>query len=100
MTTRKVDFRFAGGDAERRATPNGMRVARRRDQRFRRYAAVVEAVAAHLVALDQHDLAAELCGTGCYRETARARADDAKVGANDFAHGAVSAFALRGANAR
>ena len=54
--------------------------ARRGEQRFRRDAAEIEAVAAHLAALDQHDLGAHLHRPGGDREPAGAGADDAQIG--------------------
>ena len=54
-----VDLRLDAGDAEFVAVRMRVRALGRRDQRLRRHAAVVQAVAAHLVLLDQHDLAAE-----------------------------------------
>ena len=51
------------------------------DQRLGRDAAIVEAVAAHLVLLDQHDGDAELRRSGRHGQAARAGADDAQIGA-------------------
>ena len=50
------------------------------EQRFRRDAAKIEAVAAHQAALDQHDARAHLRRPGGDRKPAGAGADDAQVG--------------------
>ena len=52
---------------------------RRGDQRLGGHAAVVEAIAAHLVLLDQHHGDAELGRGRGHREAARAAADDAQI---------------------
>jgi hypothetical protein len=63
-----------------------MRLVTRRQQRLGRDAAVVEAVAPHLVALDQDDLRAHLDRARRDGEAAGPGADDADVGL-DTGHG-------------
>ena len=55
-------------------------------QGFRGHAAVVQAIAAHLVLLDQHGGHAEPGGHRRHREAAGTGADDADVGVNGLAH--------------
>ena len=68
-------------DAERRAGAHQVGPAGRRDQGLGGHAAVVEAVAAHLVLLDQRHRHAELGGRSRHREAAGACADHADVDA-------------------
>ena len=56
---RHVDLRVAAADAEARAVANALSELARGDQRLRRHAADIEAVAAHAVALDEDDRHAE-----------------------------------------
>ena len=65
---------------------------RGRDQRFRRHAAEVEAVAAHAALLDQHHRHAERGRRGGDRQAARARADDADVRFQQLRHALPSGF--------
>ena len=65
---------------------NGLGALGGGDQRFRGHAAGIEAFAAHLVLLDQHDRYAERGRSGGDREAAGARADDADVGLQTFRH--------------
>ena len=82
----EVDRGLVAVDAEAPGGANGVRGAARRDQRLGRHAAVVQAVAAHLALLDQHDLGAHLHRAGGNREPARARADHAQIGPYRFSH--------------
>jgi hypothetical protein len=59
------------------------------DQRLRRHAADVEAVAAHLAFLDQHHRHAERGGRGGDRQAAGAGADDAEIGRELLGHASV-----------
>ena len=54
------DLGIDGNDTERPAAAHLMGTARGRDQRLRGHATVIQAIAAHLMLLDQHDLEAEL----------------------------------------
>ena len=65
------------------------------DQRFRRHATGIEAVAAHAALLDQHHRHAEGGGGGGDRQAAGAGADDADVGSQQFRHGFTSLRAPR-----
>ena len=56
------------------------------DQRLGRHAAVVEAIAAHQPALDQHDVEAELRGAGGGDQARRPAADDADIGCQRVSH--------------
>ena len=62
------------------AAPPQIREPGRGEQRLRRHAAEIQAVAAHRAALDQHDLGAELRRAGGDRQPAGAGADDAQIG--------------------
>ena len=87
----RVDLGVDAGDAERRRRAHGVRALARGEQRLGGNAAVVEAVAAHLVALDQHDLAPERGRGRRHRQAAGARADDADVGGDRLALGSRGA---------
>ena len=71
-----------GCDAERAGRAHRVRALAGGDQRLRRHAAVVEAVAAHLVLLDQHDRLAERRSGSRDRQAAGAGADDAEIGSD------------------
>ena len=81
-----VDLRLVRGDAERAggAVPLGRPGGG--DQRLGGHAAVVQAVAAHLVGLDQHHPGAQLRRPGGDRQPARPGADDAEIGRDAFSH--------------
>ena len=75
----EIDLRRAESDAEPAGAPRGLRHAGRRDQRLRRHAAHIEAIAAHPVALDQHHRRAHLRSARGDAEPARPRSDDAEI---------------------
>src|SRR5215471_1846301 len=60
VNRREVDLRTRGGNTECRAVPRDIGVARSGEQRLRRDAAEIEAIAAHHAALDQDDFRAHL----------------------------------------
>ena len=60
MNARCIDLQLDRANPERRALTNGVRAIGGRDQRFRRHATGVEAIAAHFASLDEDDFAAEL----------------------------------------
>src|SRR5262245_18789092 len=76
---RRVDRRIDGSNSERRGRAHVLGPPRGRDQRLGGNAAVVEAVAPHLVSLDERDGNADLGSGGGNREPAGARADHAQV---------------------
>ena len=78
FTAREIHLRL---DAATPRKPAPLRLGRlgRRDQRLRRHAARVQAVAAHLARLDQHDARAHLHGPRRDRQAARPGADHADV---------------------
>jgi len=90
---------FIGCDAEPFAGAGMVRRVGGGDERFRRDAAPVEAIAAHFARFEQYDLQAELRRAGGDGEPRGARADDADVGLV-ILHGAGSVFGLRSALAR
>ena len=75
----EIDLRRAEADTEPAGAPRGLGGARGRDQRLRRHAADIEAIAAHPVALDQHHRGAHLGRAGGNAEPARAGSDDAEI---------------------
>ena len=82
----EVDLGLDRRDAEGRAVALRLRGLGGGDQRLGRHAAVVEAIAAHLGALDQHDAEAELGGARGDDQAGRAAADDADVRGEDRVH--------------
>jgi hypothetical protein len=86
VNAREVDLDPSGRDAEHLPARDGMRVPRHRNQRFRRHAAAVEAVAAHLSFLDQHDRHTEGSRGRRHREPARSGPDHADVRPQWFRH--------------
>ena len=84
-----VDRRLHGRDAEGRAGTHELRPPARRNQGLGWHAAVVEAVAAHLVLLDERDRDAELGGGRRNGQAARAAADDAEIDAQLAVRGAA-----------
>ena len=81
-----VDARLLAMHAEARGLAHAMRGLAGGDQRLRRHAAEVEAVAAHMRALDQHDTLAQLGRARGDRQAARAGADDADIDVECTAH--------------
>ncbi len=81
----EIDLRRRNGDPVCGAPMPAICQLRRGEQRFRRHAAVVEAVAAHRAALDEHDACAHLCRPGRNREPGCAGADHAQIG-NERGH--------------
>ena len=77
----EIDLRRAEADAELARAPCGFDRPRGRDQRLRRDAADIEAIAAHPVALDQHHRGAHLGGAGGDAEPAGTGADHAEIDA-------------------
>ena len=75
----EVDGGLDRRDAEAAGVAHRLRGVARGDQRLGRHAAVVQAVAAHLGALDQDHARAELRGTGRHGQPRRAGADDAEI---------------------
>ncbi len=82
----EIDSRFDGRDAEFRAAALRLRGLGGGDQGLRWHAAEVEAVAAHQAAFDQHDVDAELGGTGGGDQPGRAAAHHADVRRESLAH--------------
>ena len=91
-----IDGGIDGTDAERRRGAHEVRPARGREQRLGRHAAVVQAVAAHLVLLDQRHGDAELGGGRRHREASGPGADHAQVDARLEAGQAVRAGGAAG----
>ncbi len=87
VQARKVDRGRSRDDAELRGLGDGMGAPRRGDQRLRRHAAAVEALAPHLALLDQHDRDPEGGGGSSHRKPARARSDHADVWFQALRHG-------------
>jgi hypothetical protein len=85
----EIDRWRRGAKAERGVGARRLDALGRREQRFRGHAAVIEAIAAHPAALDQHRAHTELRGAGSDGEPAGARADDADIDINAPAHGAA-----------
>ena len=81
----RIDQGIDGRDAERRRVAHQVRALARGQQRLRRHAAVVQAIAAHLVLFDEDDALAEGRGGRGDRKPARARADDAEVDVQNLA---------------
>ena len=75
----RIDQRIDRRDAERRRVAHRVRALASGQQRLRGHAAVVQAIAAHLVLFDQDDALAEGGGRGGDGKPARARADDAEI---------------------
>jgi hypothetical protein len=88
----KIHRRRHDGEAESGAVPRRLRPLRRGQQRLRRDATIIEAVAAHLGALDQHGLHPELRRARGDGEPARPGADDADIGGDALAHGGACLF--------
>src|SRR5262249_31442289 len=74
----EIDRRRADADAEALSLSQGRRM-RGGQQRLRWYATIVEAVAAHLVGLDQNRLGAQLGRAGGHAEARGSGAGDADV---------------------
>ena len=85
----EVDALDPGSDAEAAGATDELGGAGRGDQRLRRDATVVEALAAHLAPFEQDDLRSELRRAGGDGKPRRSAADDAKV-CFEHAHQAVS----------
>ncbi len=81
-----VDFWLVSRDAQCARSAVRMRRLARGDQRLRRHAAVVQAVAAHLASFDQHHRGPHLHGARGDRKPAGAGADDAKIGLDSRRH--------------
>ena len=81
MTFRRgiVDDGLHRGHAEVGPVPHQMRLLARRDQGLRRHAAEVQAIAAHLVTLEQDHIGPHLRRAGGDRQSARACTDDADI---------------------
>ena len=75
----EIDRHRRRAHTERRAALYGMRMLGRRQQRLRRHAAGVEAVAAHFVIFDQHDGDAERGRRRSHRQPAAAAANHTNV---------------------
>jgi len=73
----EVDLGLDGRDAERGAVALRLRGLGGGDQRFRRHAPIVEAIAAHPAAFDQHDIEAKLSGASGNHQSAGATAYNA-----------------------
>jgi hypothetical protein len=82
---RPIDVGCDGRDPELVTGPHLMRAFTGRDQCLGGHAAVVEAIAAHLVALEQDHLDAHLGRGGGKGQATRARADDAEIAGEVFA---------------
>ncbi len=95
----EVDLDALQLEAERRHAARRGRVLRGGEQRLGGNAAVVEAVAAHLAFLDQHDRYAESSRGGRDRQPAGAGADHADVGGQKLGH-EVRRRAVSGRSAR
>ena len=93
----EIDRGLDRRDAEGRAVALRLRDLGGGDQRLGRHAAIVEAIAAHLGALDQHDAEAELGGARCHDQARRAGADDADIRGQDGVH--LTTTPCRGAGA-
>ena len=86
---REVDLRRGGCDAERRGLCPGVGVMAGGQQCLRWHTAIVQAIPAHLPALDQNGRRAHLGGTGGNAQSARAAADDTDVGFQNVGHGSM-----------
>ena len=82
----EIDLGLDRRDAEGGAVALRLRGLGGGNQRLGRHAAIVEAIATHLGALDQHDAEAELGGAGGHDQTRRAGADDADIRGQDGVH--------------
>ncbi len=91
----EVDRGLVGLHAEAAGMPLRLGGVASGQQGFRGHAAVVQAVAAHLVGLDQHGLGAQLGGAGGHAEAGRAGADDADVGGQSRGHEGMAATLRR-----
>jgi hypothetical protein len=76
----EIDRRRRIVDAEFRTVPPGLRQLGRRQQRFRRHAAEIEAVTAHRAALNEDHVRPHLRRPGGDREPTGAAADHAQIG--------------------
>ena len=92
VDAQEIDLRLVPVDPEAPGVADGVRGLARRDQRFRRHAPVVQAVAAHPALLDQHDLGAHLHGAGRHGEAPRARTDHAQIGLHRCHHDDLSSM--------
>ena len=82
----EVDLGQGRDDAEARALAYRLGGSCRREQRLGGDAAVVQAIAPHLAALDQRHSRAHQAGAGGDREAARTGADDTEVNLHSFDH--------------
>src|SRR5690606_32384963 len=83
----EIDLRFNRDNAERRTPAAGMRMPGRGDQRLGRHAAMVQAIAAHQAAFDQHHAHAESRRARRGGQPGSAGADDAQVRIESAGHG-------------
>ena len=82
----EIDGGLGRRNAEHSGAGHLVRAPRGCQQRLRRHAAGVEALAAHSALLDQHHRHAETGSRSRDREAAGARADDADVRSEHFSH--------------
>jgi hypothetical protein len=82
----EVDLRLVTINAEAAGRAYGLRGFAGGNQRFGRYATIVQAVAAHLALLDKDHPGAHLHGAGGHCEATRTCADDAQIGPNEIGH--------------
>jgi len=92
----EVDQRFVGLDAEATGMPLRLGGLGGGQQRLRRHAAVVQAVAAHLAGLDQHGFGAQLGRPGGDAEARGAGTDHADVRGQSRDHRRVSSHRQEG----
>ena len=83
---REIDLGLYRCDAKRLSRAHAIGLPGGGEQRFRRHAAGVEAVAAHRIALDEHGAGAHLRGTGGNGQPARARTDDTDISLDSLGH--------------
>ena len=86
---REIHLGLCGPDPERAAFAHRMCVLCRRKERLRGHASVIQAIAAHLVALEQHHPRAHLHGPRRKGKPARACADDAEICFDPFHYRAL-----------
>src|SRR5262249_51824266 len=82
----EVDAGRRTRETEGGVIPRRLYTLRRREQRFRGHAAIVETVAAHPAMLEEHGRGTELRGARRHEEAARPRADHAEIGLDRLRH--------------
>ena len=86
MDGREIDFGRAAGNTELGCVAVMGRRMSRRQEGFRGHTAIVQAIAAHLAALEQGDAGAHLDRTGRHGQSAGPGTDQTYIDVVNFAH--------------